>query len=204
MTLVVLQATNAANVPRFSVVGSGNVDTGDISHAALLASALASISMYQEVPTHHVRPPLVLDSPTPAHVVAWLDLDAAECQGIADLVEELRTGAQGVDYWVPVESRDEITGRSRRHRFNCASFVAHCYREGAGIRLLVDDAMLPEVDRALLERVWTPRIVHAGRGRGLTGAGPWRVLLPGYVLNALRGGRPALPFQPSLTDATVE
>jgi hypothetical protein len=83
-------------------------------------------------------------------------------------------------------------------RFSCAGFVERCYAEGAGISLIASEATLPEVDLQALVDIW-PMAQSPARGRfGLTGDGPWRVLLPAYLLHALGREQPRSAFVPQL------
>ena len=209
MTLVGPSTLASTPAPRFAVAGHIHPEnpSGEVRHVGLLAESIQSLSAAQAELVHHMRPPMGWDDPLTVHAVGWIDLSHDEQEGIADLIEELRSEPHITNQYhvCPslVEERDALTGRVRCRRFSCAGFVTFCYREGAGLRLLVDDGLLPLADKSLLERVWSSAQVSAGRRYGLTGAGPWTVLLPGYLLNAMRGERTALPYAPSLSDASV-
>lgn len=101
---------------------------------------------------------------------------------------------------VKVET-DSQTRRPTRYRFSCAGFVRECYRVGAGISLIREP--LPLVSLDLLEQIYeqslSPQHLVAA---GLHGEGPWRVLLPGYLLHALASATPRDPQAPRLSEAS--
>lgn len=141
-----------------------------------------------------------------ADVVAWLDdLNEEEAWGISVWLNKIKTQRDLQYNIIPaIEVIDSIARGTIHRSFSCAGFVACAYAEGAGVRLVVDEAELPAASVELLERIWGPIVRRRARVRyGLDGDGPWRVLLPGYVLAALAGGRAALPWRPSLGDADV-
>ena len=202
MTAVKLGDVNA---PQHAVIGSCN--TVAVYHVGLLAEKVRVTTGQASV--HHMGPPMELPGQIDSHVAGWLDdLSDDERTGIDDWLAEVRTRLdagllRGFAAYVAAPSvvRDTSTGRMIAVRYSCAGFVAEAYREGAGVTLVVDDGVLPAAERDLLERVWGVREVRAGARFGLEGLGPWRVLLPGYLLHAMRAGRTALPYSPSLADA---
>lgn len=196
----------SAQAPRHAVVGSCNGDA--VYHVGLLSED-ALLTAPHESTVHHMGPPLELPGTIATHVAGWLD-DLSDDERIAldDWIAEMRrlvaTGfLQGYGAYIAMPSveYDLATGRTVTRRLSCAGFVAEGYRAGIGVQLVVVDALLPPIDRALLERVWSPRHVRIGSRYGLTGAGPWPVLLPGYLLHALRLPRASLPYSPTAADA---
>src|SRR5262249_40642702 len=111
--------------------------------------------------------------------------------------------------------RDKENGKKILRRCSCASFVAHGYKEGAGIDLVVGEELLPPVRLTTIQQVWARQFAavlskakeerhrdsmagRALRALGLSGKGPWPVLLPGYLFHALNQpdhGEQA-PYQP--------
>ncbi|MCY3022159.1 MAG: hypothetical protein NTW87_24370 [Planctomycetota bacterium] len=93
---------------------------------------------------------------------------------------------------VEIKSQD---GTLMYRRFSCIGYVLEAYGEqGAGIILLdTREDSLPEVEEELLRLAYPPLEQMQNdpdyrarlASRGLDGAGPWRVVLPGYVLHAL-------------------
>jgi len=99
--------------------------------------------------------------------------------------------------------RDEDTGQIIAWEFSCAGFVAAAYEHGAAIRL-VDQEQLPPLSYAQASHIWAhsnERVFARFAARfGLSGPGPWPVLLPGHLIHALARGRAALPYRPRATD----
>lgn len=210
MTLV---RTGTFPMPRFAVVGTRGGDA--IRHVALLADARevtcgALVHAHDQAGGGGVRLP---GDDVAADVCGWLDGGDAvtpwEAQGIDFWIADVRTQVESGalrnwrSYVVrPAVERDRVSGRVVYKRFSCAGFVAEAYLEGAGIQL-VDEAHLPPVELPFTEAVWgvyPPRL----RGiAGLVGDGPWPVLLPAYLLHAMRLPRVSLPFQPTLEHADV-
>lgn len=191
-----------AESPRHAVVGARNGD--DVRHVGLLAQEM-EISEGQRVHVNHMKPPPELPGSMDAHAVAWLDGWSDHDTTVLDVwLWELKTqlmeeppAARASYIAVPSVVRDEGgTGRPVSLRFSCAGFVAEAYRDGVGVRIVVDDGELPAVERATLERVWGAPHVRIGARYGLEGNGPWRVLLPGYLLRAMCLPRSELPFRP--------
>lgn len=96
----------------------------------------------------------------------------------------------------------EVDGRYVRTRFSCAGFVLEAY-EFARITLLESDE-LPMVGRDVLKAGYPVQMQLLASGRlsaeslGLTGAGPWRVLLCGYLFNSLARSADEIREQPYL------
>ena len=85
--------------------------------------------------------------------------------------------------------RDEKEVRLFR-RFSCVSFVLAAYLDGADVDLLdsSDPESLPEVDLEVIAQAYGENLSRSERMRaevGLPGAGPWRILLAGYVCHAM-------------------
>jgi hypothetical protein len=114
-------------------------------------------------------------------------------------------------------------GRVESYRFSCAGLVVDCY-DAAGISLVAVDSQLPETTKEILENCFpglaflerlfqqSPQKAlsrYGYRGMeslGISGEGPWRVLLPGYVIHAAMGvvnskKRPEKAYVP---DSSVE
>jgi hypothetical protein len=96
---------------------------------------------------------------------------------------------------------DPSTGSEIRRRFSCVGFVLELYRAGVGRPIpLVTRRRLPRVSSRLLLQVWPdlerittgPRIKQRlrelhdrGFKLGIGGKGPWRIVLPGYLVRAM-------------------
>jgi len=164
-----------------------------------------------EVRVWDMGPPLVAgavsasktenDPTCPAHVLGWLSLTSDEREGITDwlaevdkqnrpitrlrLAEQYMVSLRPEDQW----RRDEKGVRLFR-RFSCVSFVLAAYLDGAGVDLLdsSEPENLPEVDLEAIAQAYGENLSRSERLRaevGLPGAGPWRILLAGYVCHAM-------------------
>lgn len=100
--------------------------------------------------------------------------------------------------------RDGPSGRVIGLRHSCATLVDACLRGCAGIEL-VDRRALPASDRARLQQIFGERAVEMAAFRGeLPGEGPWTVLLPGHLFNALAREQPrAAPLRVHADDWDV-
>ncbi len=146
------------------------------------------------------------------HVVGWLaDLSEAEIYEIQTWIALVRSkieagswnNEQREVYVIRPRSqqvRDRDTNVLLFPRFSCAGFVDQCYQVVELNLVSPSDDDMPEVSRAELEHVYGEREVRLGRRYGLDGEGPWRVLLPGYLIAALRLDRADLPYSPSVAD----
>ncbi len=204
MPLLLLDTlTSVRVVPEHAIAGARTVTV--VSHVGLVA-ARSWVSAPCDVQVCHMGPPLRRDHAMSAHVVAWRDdLTSDEARDIGDWVASVDVTVRYIAFpsvGFGHSQRDIVTGRPIATAFSCAGFVAQAYRE-AGVTLVVDDPQLPPASRTLLETVWGPRQVRAGARYGLEGAGPWPVLLPGYVLHAASAPRASLPFAPTLAHASV-
>jgi hypothetical protein len=205
---------------QFSVVAQDASGIGDIALVGILFEDRPTLKRDQEVAVFDVDPPLRLGASLGklvAHAVGYLDAHAGvappteEQKRIALWLAELQTRGVKCGYRVMPASRDTFDPHTRRAQyqsFSCAGLVASCYRDGARVPLLVEDARLPDVARALTARIWERPFAHLEpeardtlmKRYGLEGEGPWKVLLPGYLLHALNQPRSALPYAPKPGD----
>jgi hypothetical protein len=200
MTASKLPATNqdALVSPRYSVVGMyGN--GGAVRHAAVLRRE--SVLTYgQEAVVAHMAPPLGLDDLIPAHVLGRIDVLTRDEQDsleawLADLQTKKRIPH---DYQIhpPYEAiYDPVTLILKRRRMSCVGFILLCYMEALGLDLLDrTDGEFPRIDIATLQSCF-PDLSLTRRllGRyGVTGNGPWPVVMPGYLMHALARFKSAL------------
>jgi hypothetical protein len=114
-----------------------------------------------------------------------------------------------IEYYVIPPARmakSDIPGGPPTYRsFTCAGFVDQCYRDAARLQLIADESLLPEIDLLTLLDVWTHlagtlRDAKKREKSGLSGNGPWRILMPAYLFHAIRHvdqyGLNAAPYQP--------
>jgi len=208
--------TEGCDLERLGVVGSYSTPTTFVSHAGLANSSVAITSPGLEIAVIEcgATPGLVVDCSgrMPAHVAGSCSLSRDEADQIATWIEDVRTRSPGLVYAaLPAvgERIDDTTGRVIARTFSCAGFVHAAYEEGAGIVLLVPENALPEVERETVITTWAPGVPEHLVNRylekvGLTGTGPWRLLLPGYLFHALRQrvSSAGAAYQPTSEDAS--
>lgn len=188
--------------PRFAVVGlcRNQGSSSIVSHVALLRDK-SNIQLNETVDVWQQSPPLVVGpsslqagnntSMCKAHLVAWLELNDDEYESMDDWLFEVdieqRPSDKYEQYFVHPHVIDQIdgeTGTRLYRRFSCVGVVIECYR-GAAIELLNIDESIPEAELQGLCNV-NPGVRRAdNRERyGLSGTGPWKVILPGYIIHA--------------------
>ncbi len=217
---------------RYSVVGQYS-DTGPtefVMHIALLKDDTV-LTASKRVEVFHTVPPVVSGPRSAAEVLpeeracradivgdVWLDAEEREAidDWLAEVEKEHRSGMGRFQQYVVVPHvhwvRAPETGRPVRRRFSCVGFVIEAY-QAADIVLIDTDGELPGIDEELL-RVAYPDLAQMqdrsekaqNRFRahlGLVGQGPWRVLLPGYVLHSLRRVTTESPRMPPYLPASA-
>jgi hypothetical protein len=177
--------------------------------------ASTKIDVYDVAPPTRVGQPSATGGMTTgtltAHAAAWIEMTQAELANMEVWLSDVRdrlaarpARSRWDDYSViPAarEIRDASTGRVVHVRYSCAGFVERCYAQGAAIDLMVDEDELPAVDLATLARIWPAVLHHRRRRFGLEGEGPWKVLLPGYLLHSLARLNARVPYRPQPGDA---
>jgi len=130
-------------------------------------------------------------------LIGAVDLDRFDIEGIvtwlADVEKENRpSGIRGFiqQYTIdpPVCWHTAEDGTRLYRRFNCVGFVLDCYRS-IDINLVDDTSKdnLPEVSLETIESAYGRSVTtETIRGRmGISGEGPWRIVLAGYVFHSL-------------------
>lgn len=188
-------------VQRFDVLGQhSKTKHGFVKHVALFDDDDREVRHDCEVTAIHMGPPLEQVTAMRTNVVGSVPLTNDERKRIALWVERVKdeyeaagvVGKSGIlrQYVIdpPWEDQpDKRTGIRRYRRYSCAGFVFDAYQR-IGIELVeLDRAQLPEVAWEVVESVY--EISNDRRGLltkfGLHGDGPWRILLPGFILHAL-------------------
>jgi hypothetical protein len=159
-----------------------------------------------EVRMIHMAPPLTNQSDSSATVVdtfGTAELSADEISILRTFVAEAQqeyldnNAGRRDQYHVLPHFVDATPGVSVR-RFSCSGFVYECYRE-LDIRL-VDLERVPRIELTKLEFAY-PALEGRPKLReeaGLSGDGPWPVLLPGYLFHSLSRDPPEIrraPYQ---------
>lgn len=159
-----------------------------------------------------------------ANALGWpIELDEDVASEISIFMASVRKRTPD---WAPLDSTLEgiedtyiihprmkrVHDRSEVHlRFSCVGFVLYCYEHGGGIPPLIidDDRLMPEVSLSELKAIYgrmIDRLESDDKLRGvlgLSGAGPWPVCLPGYLLHALTEPR-VVPMVPSKEQAVFD
>lgn len=146
----------------------------------------------------HMGPPLALDGEgdaDPVQTIATAELTADEILQIQVFIDELSAEYEAEEarprrqYIIRPHAADPDEEFPFR-RFNCAGFVVEAYRD-AGIDLVaLDDASLPTVSLDTLKQTYSDQARRLDnpalrQAYGLTGDGPWPVLLAGHIINAM-------------------
>ena len=154
---------------------------------------------HDTIPLTHMGPPLRHGSAGgPVHAIGTVPLSVDEIQQINVFVDELYSeykahNARNHRQYVirpHVWPERDSDGTVLFLRFNCAGFVIEAYR-AVGIDLVrTADNEIPWVSLGILVTAYpelAPYLQNASfrDSYDLPGDGPWPVILPGYVLNAL-------------------
>ena len=206
MPSVRVTAATITDVPRFAAIGTYAGAAPLVRHVALAAEPCA-IRWPLHVRVTHMGPPLEEDAGVQADVVGHGNLTHREELDIDIWVQgELSRRPASEAHWaqyvaVPAQQeRRDSDGSLAYVRYSCAGFVLSAYRH-VGIDL-IDEAELPSRDLAALQEAFAvgarPRLL---RYLGMTGPGPWPVLMPGYIFHSLaRPGVRAAAYRPKSSD----
>jgi hypothetical protein len=209
----------------FSIIGKYSDEVaGFVKHAALLA-ADSEITSLTDVPVWHMGPPISATESAKcrADVVVEIPLSIDERNAMLhwrSIVEkELRPTKRFEQYTISppiVWVRSEL-GRPMYRRFSCAGFVMSCY-SSAEIDILAEESMLPEVSSSEVELAYSdfqrvaisPPEVRSRIGfvsiedLGISGPGPWRLTLAGYLFHSLKRLSDDSPRLGPYTPASVD
>lgn len=201
----------------FDVVGEDGDPRGFIRHTGLAESTGTHQS--DSVAVFDMGPPLHARRQMKADAVGSADLSDDEARKIQTFVDrhegdhraiqELNRTTLPQAYCIVPHASPfcENDGRYVRMRFSCSGFVFEAYRR-ARIRL-VDEKALPKVGIEIIRSAYPRETRLMDRGRinrdslGLTGEGPWPVMLCGYLFHALNRNAAAIrrtPYTPARGD----
>lgn len=205
-----------ARLPKFSVLGTYGAKA-IVRHVGLAVDdSIARAG--EETEVYDCQPPLRIGATS--HEIGSM---LADVMGDLNLTDKERSD---IEVWLARE-RTRMNGDRRNKRlrytvlpatrfrageneqvihrdFSCAGFVAAAYSEGANLTL-VDDTALPMIAADALAEVYGAQYLEFARRQdfGLSGDGPWPVLLPGYLLHALgQANIRNKPHTPTAADAT--
>jgi hypothetical protein len=186
-------------VATYDAIGADGGRRGFLRHIGLAASAGAQDRA--SVIVLDMGPPLRIGAKMKADAVGTAGLTEGEARKIKAFIDRhegehravaklSRSNASQIYCIVPpsIPFKEE-DGRSVRERFSCAGFVFEAYKRSR-IRL-VDDEHLPLIDLEHIKQAYPDFAAFLDRAdfrasMGLTGTGPWPVMLCGYLLNALK------------------
>lgn len=208
------------SVRKYDVAGK-DADSGSLAnfvgHVGLFGDDRGQLRRDDRQPLVHMGPPLgVNEGEHAVHCVGSAGLTTDDILQIQVFVDE-RAGEYEAtkirqdiraQYCVRphVEAHREPNGTVTYWKYSCAGFVIEAYRYVGLDLLITDEERLPPVDLRLLVAAY-PDIAASARLRArfnLQGDGPWKVVLAGYVLNALDRSVEAIqraPYQPVSGDA---
>jgi hypothetical protein len=189
------------------VVGQDGVRPHFISHVGLAQDG--GRQRAAEVPVHDMSPPLhgrgnpvrlnasavgtaSLIADELQKIRTFVDIHASEHAAFSVLsrTDRIRLVPQMYSIFPHAAPAEEMDGRYSRMRFSCSGFVFEAYR-WARIQLL-DPSTLPPVNMDTIKAAYPDQSQLMERERvspedlGLRGAGPWPVLLCGYLFNSLQ------------------
>jgi hypothetical protein len=194
---------------RFDLIGHCHGGGEDVTHVGLLATA-SDVTAGGNVAGLQMGAKLYVEPPTNivAHIAGTLPLSREQAEGLEEWIAEVRTLAAVCVYIALPAAEfvsDSQSGRRKHWKFSCAGFVETAYSAGAGVRLVVDETKLPLLELTTVKRIWAPvlNILEDEKLQrkfldkyGLKGNGPWKVLVPGYLLHALQRRVNDLPYTP--------
>lgn len=201
------------SVSRYDVVALDSPGViGFIQHVGLLNEETRDLSLNDIATLAHMKPPLAQrDAGCAVHATGSAKLDVTQVRQIGVFVDEQDSEYKANEiraqrqYVIVPHVREPDAGCSCR-RFSCAGFVIEAYRY-AGIDLVCTDlASLPRVSLEMLSQAYPDisRLAKAREQYGLSGEGPWPVVMAGYVLNSLARTVDKIaeePYLPRVEDA---
>ena len=200
---------------RYDVIGQHSPDSPPtITHVALYNGDREKISFDQDIDVAHMRPPLQSNDTISAHAAAQIPLDTDEIKIIEVWITKIEDeySQSGVEnnwrsqFWIDPPWKDRLNkknGVRRYRRYSCAGFVmdSHCQVD---INLLqVDKETLPDVTEDMIKSAYDISDIAILRRFGVRGDPPWRIVLAGYVLHALKRESKDIrrgPYQPKPGD----
>jgi hypothetical protein len=182
---------------RYDVVGKrAERQTSFVTHVGLYDADNQFVKTGDAVSTVHMRPPLEQGKTIKVHVAGHVPFTNDEIKEIsvwiAEIIDEYHKENIGPErqYIIHPPWEDEYdlnTGVRRYRRYSCAGFVLDGHHQVHIELVQIDEDSLPDVKLSIIISAYPVAERHSiVRGRyGLKGDGPWKVLLPGYVLHAL-------------------
>lgn len=198
-------------ISRSDVVGADSASERQyISHVALSEQDVSLVKIGDSIDTNHMGPPLQHGYEMEVHVHATADLSDDELNQIQLFIDEHHNEQeaqqrQALKTYV-IHPHAVLSEDGSFRRFSCAGYVVEAYEE-AGINLIDMEYELPLVNLdSLMHAYEGMRLENHPQLRalcGLSGEGPWPVLLPGYIFHSMvrqTAVIKATPYQPTAGD----
>jgi hypothetical protein len=208
----------------FDVLGSGDIETGLLTHAMLCReSQTVTIVLGENVQVIDMGPPLADcdEAPTVAgsaglsekqrrKIKAFVDGELSASKAKQELSERF-----GIKQYVIHPSSVAPSAKLPSWRYSCVGFVLRAYRRGASIQLLASPCPLKSVDEIQvlypnqdLSKKFRRKWLGVGDGTGTErdGVECWPIDLVGYLFHSLErpveeiNGEKAIPYQPQEGD----
>lgn len=178
-----------------------------VRHVGLLSEDVQDVNAGDEINAVHMRPPLEKGGLFKVDVAGEIPLTNDERKQLdvwIDKIDDEYPRFPTKQYVINPPFKDEYdsnTGVHRYRRYSCAGFVLDGYSQ-VNIELLdIEKNSLPMVDRETLISAYPvylkakkyPNLLNS---LGISGDGPWKVVLPGYILHALNRSNEEIRQEP--------
>jgi len=188
---------------RFDVLGQlADGEKHFIKHVGLLdTDTTQSIEAGGNVSAVHMKPPLEQEGDFKVDVAGNVPLNSDEIKIISTWIEKIIDELpknKRKQYIIRPPWKDECdvnTGVRRYRRYSCVGFVLDSHQQVQIELLKVEESALPDTSKKTLMSVYFDSDSNSESDLrrhqdlllkwGLEGNGPWKVVLPGFVLNAL-------------------
>jgi hypothetical protein len=202
--------THPVHVHLYDVVGRDSPGSSDfVSHLGLATEPRLNVVVESHLRVTDMRPPLTADTADwPLQTMGTIPLTSDQCERVRVFLDE--QSGEYFDRLVFGPRQYTIQPHVRRptsdcsyHRYSCVGFVIEAYRD-AGVELVeIDETQLPEVSLEQLKQAYPAQAESLERERirfayGLTGQGPWPVVLAWYVLHSLARSKIEIQTSPYL------
>lgn len=217
-----LDPQQPTSIQSFDVVGVCGVTPGFVSHVGLARDEMDDVTTESMLRLIHMKPPLTFDEDgekSRAHCIGGVMLSNDEQEKIRVFAERLfgeylEQGVSDRDQYTVIPRIDDGQGQDDmtiRRQFSCASFVIAAYSRARIEFIETSIATLPSVELKTLQQGWRRGLVRLyedperrAADLNLVGNGPWPIVMPGYVLNALNRSdaevRNGAPYRPQSGD----
>ena len=182
-------------VPPSAVAGQDTETAGGlVRHLGFVVDGSGSMSSGDTIRVYHMGPPLETGRHMKVHCLGWIPLSQDETEEVRNWIDEReyeykrqRVNQPNQYIILPHMHISRFpNGAVRHYRFSCSGFIIEAFRE-IGIDLVeTDESKLPAITYQQLTEIYpeVARTPHMFHRFGLTGNGPWPIVLCGYVMHA--------------------